>query len=204
MDLRIRNLSFLDWSGIDLDLSPRSVVCLLGDSGSGKSLLLRAIADLIVNEGRVELEGKERGAYSPQEWRRLVGYLPAEINWWEDTVGGHFESRPSKELLERLRLPATALEWEPSRLSMGERQRLGFLRMLDRTPSVLLLDEPTANLDDEAASELEEEIQAYVRTQDASVLWVTHSRAQARRVAAQTLRMEKKRLAPVEDEEAGI
>jgi len=202
MELRIQELSFLEWQGIDLNLASGEIDCLVGDSGSGKSLLLRAIADLIVNDGRVEWDGKLRETYSPQEWRRSVCFLPAEILWWEKTVGEHFENRPSEEALARLRLPLEALDWEPARLSMGERQRLGFLRLLDRGPAVLLLDEPTANLDEEAASIVESEILEYVRERNACALWVTHSAAQAKRVASRVWRMEAKRLTPIAGEGA--
>ena len=200
MELRIQGLSFLGWKGIDLNLAAGEIQCLLGDSGSGKSLLLRAIADLIENEGQVELDGRERETYSPQEWRRTVGFLPAEILWWERTVGEHFDKELPVDRLARLRLSEEAFAWEPSRLSMGERQRLGFARLLDREPSILLLDEPTANLDEEAASLVETEIFEYIRHREASALWVTHSLEQARRVASRVWRMKDQRLVPMEEE----
>ncbi|MFL3658957.1 MAG: ATP-binding cassette domain-containing protein [Opitutales bacterium] len=189
MSLRIRDMQFLEWSAIDLELEAGRAVCLLGESGSGKSLLLRAIADLILNEGVLELNGRTRESFSPQEWRRTVGYLPAEIFWWEASVGAHFERLPTEAELKRLRLPLESLEWVPSRLSMGERQRLGILRMLDRQPSVLLLDEPTANLDDEISSVVESLILEYLESREAAALWVTHSKAQAARVAKRTYRI---------------
>lgn len=200
MSLRIRDLQFLEWSGIDLELKEGQVLCLLGESGSGKSLLLRAIADLILNEGLLELKGEKRESFTPQEWRRSVGYLPAEILWWEESVGLHFETLSTEAELERLRLPLEALDWSPSRLSMGERQRLGILRMLDRKPSVLLLDEPTSNLDDDASAVVEKLILEYLDTRPAAALWVTHSKAQAARVAEQTLLMKDRTLGPYRGE----
>src|SRR5215831_4060928 len=56
----------------------------------GKTLLLRAIADLDPNDGFVSLDGRDRAAIAAPEWRRLVGYVPAEPGWWADTVGEHF------------------------------------------------------------------------------------------------------------------
>ena len=82
MALIIRNLQFLDWKDIILTIGDGEVVCLVGQSGSGKSLLLRAIADLIVSRGVIELDGTERSSMSSLDWRRKLGYLPAEIFWW--------------------------------------------------------------------------------------------------------------------------
>ena len=93
MALSIRNLQFLDWKGLDLTIGGGEVVALVGESGSGKSLLLRAIADLIVSQGAIELNGVERNSMSSLDWRLKVGYLPAEIFWWEDAVGAHFHCR---------------------------------------------------------------------------------------------------------------
>ncbi len=111
--LNIHNLSFIEWEHLDLSVARSEVVCLLGDSGSGKSLLLRAIADLVVNEGDVSLWGKRRESFSPPEWRKRVGYLAAEILWWEETVNLHFSKPPSQEDLEKLNLPHDAGEWAP-------------------------------------------------------------------------------------------
>ncbi|MGY8695069.1 MAG: ABC transporter ATP-binding protein [Verrucomicrobiia bacterium] len=204
MSLRIRDMQFLEWSGIELEVEVRQAVCLLGESGSGKSLLLRAIADLICNEGTLELEGRSRESFSPQEWRRAVGYLPAEIFWWEASVGAHFERLPTEVELKRLRLSLESLDWAPNRLSMGERQRLGILRMLDRKPSVLLLDEPTANLDDETSSVVESLILEYLKLNDAAALWVTHSKSQAARVGKRTYLMRNKSLELAGMEETAI
>ena len=65
-------------------------VAIRGPSGGGKTLLLRAIADLDPNEGTVCLEGRNRATISGPDWRRLFGYVPAEPGWWAETVGNHF------------------------------------------------------------------------------------------------------------------
>ena len=174
------------------------MVCLAGPSGSGKSLFLRAIADLVINEGLVELDGVERSRIEPTAWRRQVGYLPAEVLWWEPRVREHFLTAPSADQLERFRLPVDCLGWDPSRLSTGERQRLGILRLLDRSPAMLLLDEPTANLDDENTSLVEGAILEYASSRRAGVLWVSHDSMQARRVGHRMFRFEGKAMKAVE------
>lgn len=76
-------------------LSAGECIAIRGPSGGGKTLLLRAIADLDPSEGIVYLEGHDRTTMSGPEWRRLVGYLPAEPGWWADTVGEHFTDWPA-------------------------------------------------------------------------------------------------------------
>jgi ABC-type iron transport system FetAB ATPase subunit len=69
------------------------------------------------------------------------------------------------------------------RLSSGEKQRLALLRLLANQPRVLLLDEPTANLDPENTRRVEAVIREYCRERAAAVVWVSHDREQAARVA---------------------
>lgn len=198
MSLRIQNLSFLDWRDLSLDLGAEEIVAIMGDSGSGKSLFLRAIADLILSEGTVEHFGKSREEFEPTDWRRKIGFLPAEVFWWEDRVMDHFEKAPSSDWMKRLSLDESSLHWQPQRLSMGERQRLGLLRLLDRQPKVLLLDEPTANLNESATSCVESLISEYIQSTGAAAIWVTHSESQAARVATKQFRMSDKRLSLIE------
>ena len=195
--LDIHSLSFLEWSHLDVSIGSGEVVCLLGDSGSGKSLLLRAIADLVVNEGDVSLSGERREQFDPPDWRKQEGYVSAEILWWEESVDLHFLVPPSREVLEKMNLPKDAGSWSPSRLSMGERQRLGILRMLDRTPAALLLDEPTANLDEKSSVVVEKRLLDYIAEKSAPTLWVTHSKEQARRVGNRILEMKDRSLREV-------
>src|ERR1700732_1983221 len=71
-------------------LSAGEALAVRGPSGAGKTLLLRAVADLDPNEGLVTLDGRDRSTIAGPEWRRLVGYVPAEPGWWAETVGEHF------------------------------------------------------------------------------------------------------------------
>ncbi|TAN80271.1 MAG: ATP-binding cassette domain-containing protein [Magnetospirillum sp.] len=161
-----------------------------GASGAGKSLLLRAIADLDPNHGRVSLDGVSREAMTGPDWRRRVVYLAAEPGWWAETVAEHFQSWPLQAGgAERLLLPFGIGTVPVARLSTGERQRLALLRALERRPSVLLLDEPTAALD-RAARDAVESLLAERRAAGGAMLWVTHDAAQSARIARRRLVVE--------------
>jgi UDP-glucose/iron transport system ATP-binding protein len=168
-------------------LSAGECIAVRGPSGGGKTLLLRAIADLDPNEGLVCLDGRDRSAMSGPKWRRLVGYLPAQPGWWADTVGEHFTDwTTALPVARELGLPDEAKDWPIARLSTGERLRLALIRALMVGPKVLLLDEPTAALDTVSVKAAESLIGARVRA-GLAVVWVTHDMEQATRVAVRRL-----------------
>ena len=168
-------------------LSAGECIVIQGPSGGGKTLLLRAIADLDPNAGQVFLGGQDRAAMSGPEWRHLIGYLPAEPGWWADTVGEHFPDwPPALAMAKDLGFAADPRDWPVARLSTGERLRLALVRALMAAPRVLLLDEPTAALDPGSVRAVEALIGARVKA-GLSVLWVTHDEEQAKRVAVRRL-----------------
>jgi ABC-type iron transport system FetAB ATPase subunit len=153
-----------------------------GPSGSGKSLLLRAIADLDPHQGEVYLDDLACSQIGAPEWRRKVGLLPAESQWWYDRVGEHFASTPDSESLAAMGFTTTFLDYQVSRLSTGERQRLALLRLLVQQPAVLLLDEPTSSLDSTNTRKIEGMIESYRTQHNAAVIWVSHDDDQVARV----------------------
>jgi ABC-type iron transport system FetAB ATPase subunit len=185
----VNHLSRSGLSGISFSLAASELVCLSGPSGSGKTLLLRALADLDVNEGRVSLETVGREQIEPMEWRRRVGYLPAESRWWAPLVGDHFPAE-QQGLFSQLGFSKDVATWDVERLSSGERQRLALARLLANQPAVLLLDEPTANLDPVNIKKVEQLVLSYLHTHAAACLWVTHDAGQMKRIADRALVLE--------------
>lgn len=178
--LQLRRLKVHHLAPISLSLEQRHSV-FNGPSGSGKTLLLRAIADLDPNQGEVLLDGLGRSALSGPEWRRKVAYVAADSHWWADHVGEHFPSL-EQPMLRALGFTEAVLGWQVSRLSSGERQRLGLARALINHPKALLLDEPTANLDAQNGAQVEKLVLDYCERFDAIALWVSHDAAQRQRI----------------------
>jgi ABC-type iron transport system FetAB ATPase subunit len=177
-----------------LAVAAGEIVTLRGASGSGKTLLLRAIADLDPHDGEVWLDGVERSRMSGPAWRRRVRFVAAEPAWWADRVGEHFRAPDEAAAMAiEVGLPGDCMEWQVARLSTGEKQRLGLLRALEDHPQVLLLDEPTAALDAVAGQAVESLIK---RLQDdgAAIVLVTHSDSQADRLADRRYVVENGRL----------
>lgn len=179
-------------SPISLEV-PASCSCFVrGPSGAGKSLLLRAVADLDPNQGEVLLGQRRRSRTPAHQWRRLVGYLPAESHWWEDEVGLHHQNW-SAEVLEALGFDDDVLHWSVARLSTGEKQRLALARLLANEPAALLLDEPVANLDAANAERVVAVIVRYQSQRNTPLLWVSHGQENGSISCRGTLWLEKGR-----------
>jgi len=181
--LNVSNLQTSLIGPVNLSVAACECIAIEGKSGSGKSLLLRAIADLDPNEGDVRLGSRARDRMPAWQWRRKVALVPAQSGWWADKVADHFENGANLQpLLAAIGLP-DALHWDVERLSTGERHRLAIARALYLGPDALLLDEPTAALDSESAARIDALIAQEMRRGVAVVL-VTHDPAQAERLGA--------------------
>ncbi|VAX12169.1 Probable iron export ATP-binding protein FetA [hydrothermal vent metagenome] len=191
--LNVNELAVLDIQPASFTLHAGECVGLSGPSGEGKSLLLRAIADLIPHGGTVMLDGENCMHINPAQWRRRVGLLLPESHWWSDNVGDHFPVR-EMDKVTALGFDESVFDWQVSRCSSGEKQRLALLRLLANQPQALLLDEPTASLDPESVEQVEALIDRYRHEHRAPVLWVSHDSAQLERVADRQLRLEHKQL----------
>ncbi|BAW80563.1 ABC transporter ATP-binding protein [Candidatus Nitrosoglobus terrae] len=191
MALTVRSLRRTGLFSTSFGLKNGECLAVQGSSGSGKSLLLRAIADLDPNQGEITLDGQLRETIPAPQWRRQVIYLPAESGWWGDRVIDHFPSViEANPWIVALGLPVIILDRPVSSLSTGERQRLALARALVLGPQVLLLDEPTSGLDPKATDRVEHILKEHLNM-GLSILWVTHDPEQARRIARRFLLVEK-------------
>ncbi|BBP44349.1 ABC transporter ATP-binding protein [Thiosulfativibrio zosterae] len=176
-------------SAISFELQPQEIRCITGKSGSGKSVLLRALADLEVHDGEIWLNDLSQSHNRPEDWRRQVMWFSAETAWWREDMAAHFDVNPEKtaqlvEDLQALQLEKNILKQLPRNCSSGEKQRLALIRGLVHQPKVLLLDEITANLDPETTQAVEAFVMHYVQDHQACALWVTHDPLQQQRLQA--------------------
>lgn len=181
--LSIENLCFQSFGPVNLRIAKSESIGITGPSGAGKTLFLRAVADIDPHGGRVFLDGVHSAAIPGHEWRKKVGLLPSESAWWFDLVGDHFENAENR-WFEVLGFNRNVLQWRVSRLSSGERQRLALLRLLCNRPKVLLLDEPTANLDSDNTWRVEHLLGVYQQERASALIWISHDTAQLKRVSS--------------------
>jgi len=189
--LEVDRLTFRERGPYTFTVDGGCCLGLQGASGAGKTLLLRAIADLDPHGGSVRLGNMICAEVPAPLWRKRVALLSAESAWWRDRVAPHFQdfSTLSEEHLGSLGFGSEVGEWQVSRLSSGEKQRLALLRVLENRPGALLLDEPTASLDVANIERVEQLLLAYGREHDVPLLWVSHDPEQLTRVSVQCLWM---------------
>ena len=186
LNLRIENLQRSGISATNLTIQMGECVCLSGPSGAGKTLLLRCIADLYPHGGETYLDSEPCSLMPASKWRSRVGLLAAESHWWCATVGEHF-TEGFTVAMEALGFPAEVMGWDISRLSSGERQRLALLRLLEHKPEILLLDEPTANLDTETAHNIIDLMMEINDRDGTTFIFATHDQRLLERVNRQIL-----------------
>ncbi len=187
-------------TGVDLDIKPGDLVGLVGPSGSGKSSLLHAAALLEKPDaGQVLIGGQDGFALGEAARTRLrrheIGFvyqfhhLLAELDALENValparIAGLSDREAQMAAKDRLELLGLGrrLTHRPGQLSGGEQQRVAIARALANSPSVLLADEPTGNLDPETSDQVFDAMRSACRETKAAALVATHNFALAERM----------------------
>jgi len=193
--------------GASLHLAPGEVLALEGPSGSGKTTLLSILGCLLsATSGRVEVAGKAVDATKPSRLqavrRQHIGFVFQQFNLFPALtalenveyalnlkgVGGDAATRQARELIAKVGL-ADRCRFLPRDLSGGQKQRVAIARALAASPSVVLADEPTANLDAAVAAQILDLFRELARSEGRSLLIVTHD-PKVRRVADRVVHIE--------------
>jgi len=184
--------------GIDLEIAAGDFVSLVGRSGCGKSTLLNIVGGLDTDfDGTAVVDGRDLGSFGDRELARYrrdtVGFvfqayhLLDHLSCAENVAlaarfgaaagpGPTGARSRAAEVLELVGLPGAA-DRRPARLSGGERQRVAIARALFNRPRLLLLDEPTGNLDTATGAEILDLLSSLHTDSALSILTATHDGA---------------------------
>lgn len=181
------NEGFLEISGA---VEPGQLLMVRGVSGAGKSTLLRILARLIrPEEGTVVFRGQDWMGIAPPVWRQSIQYvsqqpvmfdgtvidnllLPAKLDQNKRSMG--FNPDYIKELFNKLNLTENLLRQEARTLSGGQAARVAIVRALSINPDILLLDEPTAYLDDDSSGRVNHLMREWLGQGEHAIIEVSH------------------------------
>jgi putative ABC transport system ATP-binding protein len=199
----------------DFSVAPGELVAVMGPSGCGKTTLLNCLAGLdTVDAGRVEIDGTDLAALSDArrtDFRaRAMGFIFQDFNLLPvlsavenvelpllvTGVRAGPARRRARALLDVVGLAGRERHW-PAELSGGQRQRVAIARALVSEPAIVWADEPTGNLDSEAASAIMDLLVELNRTHKQTLVIVTHATDIGAR-ADRIVRMRDGRVVPAE------
>lgn len=178
--------------GVDLEIARGSFTCIVGPSGHGKSTLMHMLGGLDhPTSGSVTIDGQEIFQLGNKDLARLraqkIGFVFQFFNLLQSLtatenietalmlagVPEEQQKKRAKELLQIVGLEEKA-NAKPGQLSGGQQQRVAIARALANDPPILLMDEPTGNLDSEAETEVMSVLETLNR-QGKTIIFVTHS-----------------------------
>ena len=177
--------------GIDLDLDSTGLICIVGPNGVGKSTLIRLMLGLYKpDKGAVLLDGCDVSDIPPKEIAKVMGYVPVGSNsvfamTVLDTVmmGRHPHRRAGsaseldwkivKRAINMMGILDLAMK-NSNELSAGQHQKMSIAKGLAQTPRVLILDEPTSNLDVRHQLQVTERLRDIAKENGMTVIMVSH------------------------------
>lgn len=194
VELQIGTVQILEDITLDID---GGVTAIVGPSGSGKSSLLRLLNRLEVpSGGAITFQGQGLTEFEASELRRRVGMVFQRPALFAGTAAANLRvATPSandeevSRALRRVGLDPGLADRPADRLSGGEAQRLCLARSLLVDPEVLLLDEPTASLDSESVTIIED-LLITLAEQGLPQIWVSHDASQVDRIASTIIELQ--------------
>ncbi|GAE33199.1 ABC transporter ATP-binding protein [Halalkalibacter akibai] len=180
-----------------IDIEQGEVVCILGESGSGKSTILRLIAGLEeASNGSISISGKtimSQHTFTPPEKRgvgmvfqdyALFPHMTVEknIKYGLRKMSGKEKNQRVEEMLALVNLTEYKKRY-PFELSGGQQQRVALARALAPAPSLLIFDEPFSNLDANLQLKIRDELRAILKQTGITSIFVTHDQEDAKVLA---------------------
>jgi len=177
-------------TSLDFTLNDNEIVCLLGESGCGKTTLLRAVAGLQPQlTGSIHIQGKilNDDAFSMPPEQRKIGLIFQDyalfphLNVFDNVafsltkMSQKEKQRRVQEVLDLVQLGEYATRF-PHQLSGGQQQRIAIARAMAYQPDLMLLDEPFSNLDQHVRLQLIHDIRSLFKARNMSALFVTHAK----------------------------
>ncbi len=179
-------------SGINISFKPGSAVAVVGESGAGKTTMIKMLAGLTNYSGNIMIDGIDLRQFSVEDNRKLLGFLPQDVMLLPGTIAENISSlrKPnSQRVVEVAKLVGihqfilkfpngydTFLGGTGLNLSGGERQRIGLARAIYGDPAIIILDEPNSALDQSGELALKNVI-TNQKSLGKIVVIVTHRRA---------------------------
>jgi putative ABC transport system ATP-binding protein len=194
------------WRNLSFSLYPGEIIGIRGRSGSGKSMLFRAMVGLTpLSEGTVLFHGKSMQELHPPAFRKQVMLVTQKSAMAPGTVqdnldivfrfhahnGLEKDEEKISAFLDAFGLDPSFLHRDADTLSGGEGQIVALLRALQLDPHVLLLDEPTSSMDPHSVDSAEGLLQKWLQAaEDRCILWISHDPGRLGRISSRMLPFE--------------
>ena len=204
----------------DIDVNQGDRICIYGDSGSGKSLFLKSLTLLYPPQsGHVYFLGKLVTSQQILTYRSKVIYLQQVPQFGDDTIAEEFNrvfkykvyrnhqdqlQAEAFSLIEKIGLDPDIFSRRPYELSGGQKQKVHLILGLCLNPHILILDEPTASLDEKSTIKVERLLHEWVTSSvhKRAYIWVSHQASQRKRVASKFFHIQEGRLSSTQEDKA--